>query len=82
MLNHVSVHVRRSDLFSALGEEAMFDLIVSNPPWVPSATDDLPQSGMARAWDAGQDGRALIDPICAQAPPTFVPLASCCVSSQ
>jgi release factor glutamine methyltransferase len=46
----------------------MFDLIVSNPPWVPSVTDVLPQSGMARAWDAGRDGRALIDPICAQAP--------------
>ena len=68
VLNRVSVHVRHSDLFSGLGDEAMFDLIVSNPPWVPSVTNELPQSGMSRAWDAGQDGRALIGPICAQAP--------------
>jgi release factor glutamine methyltransferase len=29
---------------------------------------DPPNSGLARAWEAGADGRALLDRICAQAP--------------
>ena len=45
-----------------------FDAIVSNPPYVPAPTDELPARGPARAWDAGRDGRALLDRICAQAP--------------
>jgi release factor glutamine methyltransferase len=31
---------------------------------VPALSDTLPERGAARAWDAGRDGRALIDPIC------------------
>ena len=45
-----------------------FDVIVTNPPYVPASTDDLPDRGARRAWDAGRDGRALIDPICDAAP--------------
>ncbi len=42
------------------------DAIVSNPPYVPAATDELPERGLARAWDAGRDGRALLDVAAAQ----------------
>src|SRR5690348_8730906 len=66
-LNHVRVRARRGDLFEAVAGER-FDAIVSNPPYVPAATDDLPTRGLARAWDAGRDGRALLDRICAAAP--------------
>jgi release factor glutamine methyltransferase len=66
-LNGVRVRVRRGDLLGAVAGER-FDAIVSNPPYVPAATDDLPQRGPARAWDAGRDGRALLDRICAGAP--------------
>jgi release factor glutamine methyltransferase len=66
-LNGVWVHARRGDLFSAVGGER-FDAIVSNPPYVPARTDDLPARGPERAWDAGRDGRALLDRICAAAP--------------
>jgi len=64
--NGVRVRALRSDLFSALQGER-FDLIVSNPPYLPAAVDALPRRGGTRAWDAGRDGRALLDPLCAQA---------------
>ena len=65
-LNGVRVRALRGDLFAAVAGER-FDAIVSNPPYVPSPTDDLPARGRARAWDAGRDGRALLDRICDRA---------------
>ncbi|MET9470385.1 HemK2/MTQ2 family protein methyltransferase [Streptomyces sp. NPDC006544] len=46
-----------------------FDLVVANPPYVPAAADRLPSRGPERAWDAGLDGRRVIDRICASARP-------------
>jgi release factor glutamine methyltransferase len=64
--NGVRVRTRRGSLFTAVDGER-FDLIVANPPYLPAADDELPTSGPTRAWDAGRDGRALLDPICAAA---------------
>jgi release factor glutamine methyltransferase len=66
-LNRVRVRARRGDLFGAV-EGERFDAIVSNPPYVPAPTDTLPPRGLARAWDAGRTGRALLDRICQEAP--------------
>jgi release factor glutamine methyltransferase len=66
-LNRVTVRAVRGDLLAAVAGER-FDAIVSNPPYVPAPHDELPASGLARAWDAGRDGRALLDRICADAP--------------
>ncbi len=66
-LNHVRVRARRGDLFDAVAGE-QFDAIVSNPPYVPSPADELPARGPQRAWEAGRDGRAVLDAICAGAP--------------
>lgn len=41
-----------------------FHLILSNPPYVPAPDARLPFRGAARAWDAGHDGRLLIDRLC------------------
>ena len=47
-----------------------YDLIVCNPPYVPH-NPDAPctpissEIGSARAWDAGRDGRLVLDPLCA-----------------
>jgi release factor glutamine methyltransferase len=71
-LNRVAIRARHGDLFAPLYGER-FDLIVSNPPYVPSASDELPARGPARAWDAGRDGRALLDRICARAPARLRP---------
>jgi len=66
-LNGVRVRAVRGDLLAAVGERR-FDAIVSNPPYVPSSTDELPTRGAQRAWDAGRSGRLLLDRICADAP--------------
>jgi release factor glutamine methyltransferase len=65
-LNGVRVKAVRGDLFEAVSSRR-FDAIVSNPPYVPAPTDELPARGPERAWDAGRDGRALLDRICAGA---------------
>ena len=66
-LNGVRVRALRGDLLEPVSGER-FDLIVSNPPYVPAAEDSLPARGPRRALDAGRDGRALLDRVCAQAP--------------
>lgn len=69
-LNGVRVDARRGDLFAAVPGER-FDLIIANPPYVPGPAP--PARGDARAWDAGGDGRAILDRICAEAPAHLLP---------
>lgn len=50
-----------------------FDLVVCNPPYVPhdpnADAQPLPATvGPARAWDAGYDGRMVLDPLCEAVP--------------
>jgi release factor glutamine methyltransferase len=66
------VHVRRGDLFAPVAGRR-FGLVLSNPPYVPAATDALPRHRKARCWDAGPDGRALLDRICAGVPDVLTP---------
>lgn len=63
-LHRAPVSVRRGDLLGPVADQK-FDLIVANPPYVPAQTGLLPRHGMARCWDAGVDGRAFLDRICA-----------------
>jgi release factor glutamine methyltransferase len=62
-LNGVRVEPLRGDLFEPVAGR-VFDVIVTNPPYVPGPTRELPGSGIERAWYAGVDGRVLIDRIC------------------
>jgi release factor glutamine methyltransferase len=64
--NRVRVSLRRGRSFEPVAGER-FDLIVSNPPYVPSPRPDLPNRGASRAWEAGHDGRLVLDAICGQA---------------
>ncbi len=64
-LNGVPTTARRGDLFAAVGDDERFDLILANPPYVPGPPP--PDSGPQRAWDAGEDGREVVDRICAGA---------------
>jgi release factor glutamine methyltransferase len=69
-LNGVRVRALRGDLFEPVRGER-FDLIIANPPYLPGA--EPPRSGAARAWEAGEDGRVVLDRICAEAPAHLAP---------
>lgn len=70
--NGVRVRALRGDLFEPVAGER-FDVIASNPPYLPGADDELPRRGASRAWEGGADGRHLLDRIIAEACEHLVP---------
>jgi release factor glutamine methyltransferase len=56
------IRVRHGDLFAPVTGHR-FDLIVSNPPYVPEPARNRNPS---RAWDAGPNGREVLDRLCTQ----------------
>lgn len=66
-LNGVRVRALRGSLFEPVANER-FDVITCNPPYVPAETQELPRRGPQRAWDAGLDGRVVLDRLLAEAP--------------
>ncbi|MEU3653528.1 HemK2/MTQ2 family protein methyltransferase [Streptomyces sp. NPDC032161] len=67
LLHLCRITVRRSDLTSAVRART-FDLVLCNPPYVPAPAAEIPRRGAARSWDAGTDGRAVVDRVCEAAP--------------
>jgi release factor glutamine methyltransferase len=65
-LRGAPVRVRRGDALE-VAAGTRFDVILANPPYVPSHREP-PGQGRARAWDAGGDGRAMLDRVTALAP--------------
>jgi release factor glutamine methyltransferase len=68
----VQVNVRMGSLTDALAR-GPFDVVVSNPPYVPTGpeahSEKIPLgAGPAGAWNAGDDGRLVLRPLCAAAP--------------
>ncbi|HEY2868489.1 MAG TPA: HemK2/MTQ2 family protein methyltransferase [Gaiellales bacterium] len=63
LVNRRRVEVRRGDLFAAVGSRR-FDVILSNPPYVPTPPGAKARLGSA-AWEGGPRGRDLLDRICA-----------------
>lgn len=58
-LNKVkNMKIIESNLFENIDEK--FDLILLNPPYLPSDSDE-PEHELKKAWDAGKDGRDIID---------------------
>jgi release factor glutamine methyltransferase len=66
MLNGVRLRLLRGDLFAPVRGQR-YDLILANPPYLPSLDDELPRDGAARAWEGGVDGRLLVDRLCEEA---------------
>ncbi|HET9381432.1 MAG TPA: HemK2/MTQ2 family protein methyltransferase [Streptomyces sp.] len=73
LLAGVPLRARHGHLFEPVRGEA-FDLVLANPPYVPAPYDG-PRAprGAARAWDAGRDGRLVLDEICREAPAVLRP---------
>jgi release factor glutamine methyltransferase len=71
-LHRAPVTVRHGDLFAPVAGRR-FDLVIANPPYVPAATAALPRHRKARCWDGGEDGRAVLDRICAGVPDVLAP---------
>jgi release factor glutamine methyltransferase len=71
-LNGLHVRALRGDLFDPVAGER-FDLIVCNPPYLPSQDDALPRRGVRRATEAGHDGRAFLERICSEAADHLLP---------
>jgi release factor glutamine methyltransferase len=67
------VRVAVGDALDLALDQGPFDVVLANPPYVPAAHAHPPRRGPARAWDAGHDGRALLDRICAVAPSLLAP---------
>lgn len=70
LAHNVAVDVHLGS-WARAAEFGPFDLITCNPPYVPHDPDNAAPTGVtgpARAWDAGEDGRMVLDPLCAAAP--------------
>jgi release factor glutamine methyltransferase len=72
LLNRVRVRALHGDLFEPVAGR-LFDVIVTNPPYVPGPSKDLPERGLERAWYAGLDGRVIVDRICDEAASHLAP---------
>jgi release factor glutamine methyltransferase len=72
LLHRAPLEVRRGDLFTPVRGRP-FDVVLANPPYVPAETETLPRHRPGRSWDAGRDGRAVIDRICAEVASVLVP---------
>ncbi|MCG6494241.1 HemK2/MTQ2 family protein methyltransferase [Kitasatospora sp. A2-31] len=67
-LHRRRVRLRRGDLLAPVAGQ-LFDLITANPPYVPTrAGTGTTARGAALAWDAGPDGRLVLDRLCGAAP--------------
>lgn len=65
-LNGVRVRSRHGDLLEPFAARR-FDVIVSNPPYLPNPEDLVPSRGIERASEAGSSGRVFLDRICSRA---------------
>ncbi len=68
----VEVDVREGS-FSGAVDYAPFDVVVSNPPYVPTPPGGDTEviystGGPSWAWNGGPDGRLVLDPLCEAAP--------------
>jgi release factor glutamine methyltransferase len=71
-LNRVRVEAIRGSLLDAVPGRR-FDVIVSNPPYLPAEDDALPARGRARHTEAGITGRTLLDRLIDAAPAHLAP---------
>ncbi|MGW4720013.1 HemK2/MTQ2 family protein methyltransferase [Nocardia sp. NPDC004260] len=67
----IEAEVLRGDFAEVLGGRS-FDLVLANPPYVPAPVGAHTR-GIARAWNAGAGGRAVLDQLCVALPALLKP---------
>ncbi|HEX5568390.1 MAG TPA: HemK2/MTQ2 family protein methyltransferase [Streptomyces sp.] len=74
-LHRLPLTVRHGDFTEVLteAENGCFDVVLANPPYVPSPGRALPRRGAARSWDGGPDGRSVLDRLCGRTPALLAP---------
>ncbi|MDO8339803.1 MAG: methyltransferase [Candidatus Burarchaeum sp.] len=70
-LNGSGCKFSESNLFTEL--ESKFDLIIFNPPYLPTGAGEAVPGHINKAWDGGSDGREVIDRFLADAPDFLSP---------
>lgn len=68
VLNHVQgrMNFMQADLLTALAEDALFDLILFNAPYLPSEPHEV-ETWIGRSWAGGVSGREVVDRFVPQA---------------
>lgn len=51
-----------TDLFQSIPKTKKFDVILFNPPYLPTKPSEKVKGAINSAWDGGRDGRKVIDP--------------------
>lgn len=55
------IEVIRTDMFNGLKAEPCFDMIIFNPPYLPTSDDEKVPGWLNYAFDGGSDGRAAVE---------------------
>jgi len=66
------INFRLGDLFEPVTEEH-FDLVIFNPPYLPVEPEEALCGPLDRAWEAGPDGRRIIDRFLRELPNHLTP---------
>ncbi len=56
-----SIEVIRTDMFNGLKVESCFDMIIFNPPYLPTSDDEKVPGWLNYAFDGGRDGRMAVE---------------------
>ncbi len=68
-----NIKFKRSDLFSQIPKSQQFNLIIFNPPYLPTTKAETTSGILDAAWNGGKDGRKTIGRFLREFPPRLAP---------
>mmetsp|Transcript_42433 Transcript_42433/g.133674 ORF Transcript_42433/g.133674 Transcript_42433/m.133674 type:complete len:213 (-) Transcript_42433:1059-1697(-) len=61
--NELKIDLLNMDLFSAINLPSGIDVLLFNPPYVPTPHEEIESSWIARSWAGGDKGREVVDKV-------------------